>query len=99
MPIIKFEKESLEDVIPLTGSCIVDYYADWCGPCKTVTPVLERIGVSDDITVIKVDVDKYPQLATSAAVASIPTLDIYKDGVKSNTLKGAQPEHVIRAAL
>jgi len=96
MPVIKISDNNLESKIPSTGSCVVDYYADWCGPCKMLSPVLDRIGAEDNVTVIKVDIDKFSDAARDAGVTSIPMLDFYKDGVKINTLRGAQPEHVIR---
>ena len=98
MPLIKITDGDLESKIPSEGKCIVDYYAEWCGPCKMIAPVLDRIA-NDNITVIKVDIDQYPNLAMNAGVTSVPTLNFYKDGTYTDKLKGAHPEPKIRAKL
>ena len=61
---------------------LVDFYADWCGPCKRMTPVLHEVkqAMGDDIVVIKVDVDKNNHLATRYGIQSIPTLIVFKNG-------------------
>ena len=59
---------------------LVDFYAEWCGPCKMMGPVLESI--EDKIDIIKIDVDKFPDLAQEYRVMSIPDLMIFKDGEK-----------------
>ena len=69
------ENERLEDVIK-EGVWIVDFYADWCGPCKMLGPVLESM----DANVLKVNVDSHEELAASFGVMSIPTICFFKDG-------------------
>ena len=69
------ENESLEDLVQ-KGFYIVDFYADWCGPCKMLGPILETL----DENIIKVNTDRHPDLATSYGVMSIPTLFFIKDG-------------------
>lgn len=69
------ENESLEDLVQ-KGFYIVDFYADWCGPCKMLGPILETL----DENIIKVNTDLHPDLATSYGVMSIPTLFFIKDG-------------------
>lgn len=69
------ENESLEDLVQ-KGFYIVDFYAEWCGPCKMLGPILEEL----DENVIKVNTDLHPDLATSYGVMSIPTLFFIKDG-------------------
>lgn len=60
---------------------LVDFYANWCGPCKMMAPVLDKIKDSrDNIKIIKVDVDKYEDLAKTYGVMSIPTLILFKNG-------------------
>ena len=98
MPVIKLSDGVLDSKIPASGKCIIDYYAEWCGPCKMLSPVLDKIG-NGDVTVIKVDVDKYPKLANKAGVTSIPVIQIFKEGELTETLRGAQPEHVILRKL
>lgn len=62
------------------GYHIVDFYADWCGPCKMLLPVLDEIDFCD---VIKVNVDSFPEIASKFGVMSIPTLIFFKDGVEN----------------
>lgn len=69
------EKNKLNEMIS-DGITLVDFYADWCGPCKMLGSVLETI----DLNVIKVNTDKFPELAQKYGVMSIPTVYIYKDG-------------------
>lgn len=71
------ENESFNDVIN-QDKVLVDFYAEWCGPCKMLTPVLERLGESFEI--VKVDVDKHFDLAKEYGIMSVPTLFIFKNG-------------------
>ena len=61
------------------GNFIVDFYADWCGPCKMLLPVLDEIDFAD---IIKVNVDEYPEIAKKFGIMSIPTLLFFKDGLE-----------------
>ncbi len=68
------ENNNLDELIG-EGVYLVDFYADWCGPCKMLGSVLESM----DLNIIKVNTDKFPELATKFGVMSIPTVVIYKD--------------------
>lgn len=72
--------EKLEDYDVLTekGILLVDYYATWCGPCQMQASILEEIDYMD---ILKVDTDKFPELAMKYGIMSIPTLCFYKDGL------------------
>lgn len=86
---IYLDNEDLDSVIS-NGNFIVDFYAEWCGPCKMLTPVLESI--SDKINIVKVDIDKFPKLTTNYRIMSVPTLIFFKDGKKFKEVVGFQTE-------
>ncbi|PRY43611.1 thioredoxin family protein [Umezawaea tangerina] len=76
------------------GTVLVEFGADWCGPCRMVEPVLEQIAAEmpDALTVAKVDLDASPRTARDLRVMSAPTLQLYKDGVLVAQLVGAKPK-------
>lgn len=76
---IKDEKEFYE--IIKDSECIVDFYADWCGPCKMLLPVLDEIDFTD---VVKVNVDEYPEISKKFGIMSIPSLLFFKDGLEQD---------------
>lgn len=77
---IKYLEKNNFDELVKKGYHLVDFYAEWCGPCKMMEPVLESI--KDKIDIIKIDVDKFHDLASEYRVMSIPDLMIFKDGEK-----------------
>ena len=82
------EKEKLEDVIK-DGVWIVDFYADWCGPCKMLSPIVDEVAQeNEDIKVVKVNVDDSQDLAMKYQVMSIPTLVVIKEGNEINRSVG-----------
>lgn len=72
------KEEDFKEIIK-SGTCIVDFYADWCGPCKMLLPVLDEIDFTD---VLKVNVDEFPDIAKGFGIMSIPTLVFFKDGLE-----------------
>ena len=82
MEIIHLKNEKFEELIK--EKVLVDFYANWCGPCKMIAPELEK--VESNIKVVKVDVDEYEELARTYGVMSIPTLILFEEGkeVKRN---------------
>ena len=75
------EKEEEFYEIIKEGPIIVDFYADWCGPCKMLLPVLDEI---DFATILKVNVDEFPDIAKRFGIMSIPTLLFFKNGLEQN---------------
>jgi thioredoxin 1 len=82
-----FQEEVINSKIPV----LVDFYADWCAPCRFIAPVIEELAnqYKDKIKVCKVNVDDEPTLASKYSISSIPTLIFFKDGVPKNTAIGA----------
>ena len=75
-------KETFSDIIRSGKKVLVDFYADWCGPCKMMQPILQELKdlVDDDVRIIKIDVDRKPMVSSSFQVRGVPTLMVFKDG-------------------
>ena len=79
---------------------VIDFWAEWCGPCRMVVPIVEEIAEErPDIKVGKVNVDEQPELAGQFGIMSIPTLVVIKDGNIINQSMGAKPKEAILALL
>ena len=93
--------DDFDSVIASETPTLVDFWADWCGPCQIVAPSLEEIATDHegDLTVAKLNVDQHPSVAQDHDVMSIPTLIIFKDGVEKKRLVGARPKADIEAEL
>ena len=72
---------------------IVDFWADWCGPCNKVAPILDEISSEYNTTILKVHVDENPELSSKYEVSSIPTIMVFEKGVQVKKIIGAQPKH------
>jgi thioredoxin 1 len=89
------------DVLNSSKPVVVDYWAEWCGPCRLVAPILEEIASEhgDTLTVAKLNVDENPRAAASAGVVSIPTLAVYQNGEVVKMIVGAKPKPALLADL
>ena len=83
--------EALQETVA-EGVVLVDFYADWCGPCKQLEPIVERVAATTAATVAKVDIDANQQLAAQHGVRSVPTLMLFVDGEPVERLVGLQQE-------
>ena len=83
-----------QDVLKADGPVLVDFWAEWCGPCKQIAPSLEEIAkeLGDKLTVAKVNIDDNPQTPTQYGVRGIPTLMIFKNGQVAAMKVGALPK-------
>ncbi len=97
MSVLTITKENFEaEVINSDKPVLLDFYADWCGPCRMVGPVIAEIADErNDIKVGKINVDEQSELASKFGVMSIPMLAVIKDGKVVNTAVGARPKEQI----
>jgi thioredoxin 1 len=85
--------ESFNEVIKSNGLILMDFWAEWCGPCKRVSPILDEISKEHGILVGKLNIDENPLKTLEYSVASIPTMVLFEDGVVVKTIIGAKPKH------
>ncbi len=92
-----FEQEVIKSDRPV----LVDFWAEWCGPCHAVAPVLDRIAAEreNELKLVKVNIDQQQELSQRYGVASIPTMILFKDGEPSAAVIGAQPKGAIERSL
>jgi thioredoxin 1 len=93
----QFDTEVLQSDTPV----IVDFWAEWCGPCRAVSPVLEQIAEerADSLRVVKVNIDEEPELQQRYGILSIPTILLFEGGEPTAAAVGAQPKRMLERSL
>ena len=81
------------------GLVFVDFYADWCGPCKMLSPVLEEVSEESNVLIVKVDVDEAGPLAAQYGIQAVPTLMLFKNGQRVDVRMGYQNKNQLLAFI
>ena len=100
MKVLNVTKDNLDEIKASEKTVLLDFYADWCGPCRMVSPLVDEIAEErEDILVGKINVDEQQELAVEFGVVSIPTLAVMKGGKVVSQSAGARPKAQILAML
>ena len=101
MAVIKLTKENFEEIVKNSAKpVLVDFWADWCGPCKMLGPVVDELSSETDEAVFaKVNVDDEPDLAGAYGIMSIPTLILFKNGEKVAVSVGFKPKNELESFI
>jgi len=102
MKTIKLNQDNFEQTVNQSDRpVLVDFWAEWCGPCKMIGPVLDEIAAEtgDRATIAKVNIDEEPLLASRFGVKSIPTLVVFREGTEQDRLVGVAPKKSILEKL
>ncbi|WP_227134752.1 thioredoxin [Halorubellus salinus] len=89
----------LDALVADSDVVLTDFYADWCGPCQMIEPIVERLAAETDATVAKVDVDANQELAAAYGVRGVPTLVLFADGEQVEEIVGMQGEEQLRSLI
>ena len=98
---IKATDQTFGDMIATDTPVLVDFWAEWCGPCRMIAPILEEMSTeyAGKITIAKLNVDENPQTAMQYDVMSIPTMIVYQNGAEKKRIVGARPKHALVSVL
>lgn len=98
---VKFNNDALQEAIQKGGTVVVDFWAEWCGPCRMVSPIIEELSAEYDGKAIigKVNVDEVPEAAQQYGIRNIPTVLIFKDGEVADKITGAVAKGVFQEKI
>src|SRR5437867_11860671 len=97
---IHLTEQTFDEALMATqGLVMVDFWAEWCGPCRAIAPVLEELASEGRVTLMKVNVDENPELATRYGIRSIPTILFVRQGTVVDRVVGAIPKAVLHAIV
>ncbi len=91
--------EIFDDAVSNNSLILIDFWADWCGPCKKLSPILDEISNEKNLLVGKLNVDQNLKKPSEFSVSSIPTMVLFKDGLPVKTIIGAMPKHKLLEEL
>ena len=91
--------KSFDEAVSTNDLVLVDFWADWCGPCKKLSPILDEISNQTGLLVGKLNVDENPDKVKEYSVHSIPTMVLFKSGQPVKTITGAKPKHLLLKEL
>jgi thioredoxin 1 len=96
---INITDESFDSEVKSNELILVDFWAEWCGPCKRMLPILEEIDSESKVLVGKLNVDENPEKPLEYSVSSIPTMVLFKGGLPVHSIVGAKPKHKLLEEL
>ena len=100
MEVKKLDRQELEDMTGTTGGAVIEFYADWCGPCKMMAPVLEEVAQErNDLLFGKVNVDEEATAAQKYGISSVPTVLIFRGGMQWGQIVGLVGKSKVQSAL
>ncbi|UPV76913.1 thioredoxin (plasmid) [Halorussus limi] len=98
-PVNVGSETELNELVDDSGVVLADFYADWCGPCQMLAPIVDNLAAETDAVVAKIDVDANQQLAKAYGVRGVPTLVLFADGQQVEEIVGVQAEEQLRELI
>jgi len=98
---IQLDKIDVNKILKNNNNVLLDFYAEWCGPCQTLLPTIHKLAdeLKDDVVIKKINVDDYPELAAKFNIRNIPTLLFFKDGEPADRHTGLITERNLRSKI